>query len=177
MNRLTIFLLSTLLSYQAFSYEFEEASYYMSGGLGASVNAVRHDGEHPTPSAAMPFYFTLDYVLDKNIGFFGTFAPQFSGGAISFLLRGGMKYWFTIADTPYVPYVSLAFAPQWLIPTNGNKHHLNLGVSPGLGINYFIFADFIIGLHVNVNPSVAFVNKQSHFEFSVNSILDLTFRI
>lgn len=177
MNTYKVLLFSLFSSLHLCAYEFEEARSYLSAGLGYSVNAARHEGMHPTPTAAMPLYLSLDYAIDKNFGAFATFAPQFSGSAISFLLRGGVKYWFSIPDTPYVPYVSLAATPAWLLPTNGYKSHLNFGISPGVGLNYFIFADFILGLHVNFNPSIALVNSESHFEFSVTSILDLSFPI
>jgi hypothetical protein len=173
----TLILTTLILTSTLHAYKYDSGQYYMSGGLGANVNVVRHEGREPTPKAAMPLYMTLDYAVDKNFGVFATFAPQFSGSAVSFLTRAGAKYWMTFMDAPYVPYVSLALTPALLWPTGQAKSHVNLGISPGVGINFFVMANFLVGMHLNLNPSIAMVNNERHFELAVSGLLDVSFRI
>ncbi len=173
----TLFLASLFLVSTLHAYRYDSGQFYMSGGLGANVNVVRNEGRDATPKAAMPLYMTLDYAMDKNWGVFATLAPQFSGSAVSFLTRGGVKYWMTFMDAPYVPYVSLAMTPALFWPTGESKSHLNFGLSPGLGVNFFVMANFLVGLHLNFNPSVAMMTDRREFEFSVSGLLDVSFRI
>ncbi|MCA9508370.1 MAG: hypothetical protein KC505_08120 [Myxococcales bacterium] len=174
----TIILLSMLLgSISLSAYRYDSGQLYVSGGLGAHINVVRHEGKSPTPKAYMPFYGTLDYAIDRNFGVFASFAPQFSGGVISFLSRAGIKYWFSFLETPYVPYVSLAITPELVVPTSSAKNHINIGISPGIGINYFVMAHFLVGMHLNFNPTFAFIDGQKQMELGVIGLFDVSFRI
>lgn len=162
----------------ALAYRIESGQYYVGGGFGANVNVVRFDvAPRNTPKAEMPLLVNLDYAIDQNFGVFGSFMPQFGAGSIAFGFRAGAKYWFTFLDAPYVPYVSLALAPTFLFPMGEMPNHFNLGLSPGLGMNFFVMAKFLVGAHIHFNPSIGFVDGEKKFEFSVMSFFDVTIRV
>lgn len=167
-----------LLSISAKAYRIEADSYYLGGGFGVNINAVRlKDSRRATPKAEMPIIAHLDYAIDRNWGVFGSFIPQFGAGSIGFGFRGGAKYWFSFFDAPYVPYVALALTPTFLFPVGEVPNHFNIGISPGVGMNFFVLAKFIVGAHVFVNPTLAFVDKTRKFEFSVMTFFDVTLKV
>lgn len=161
----------------SFAYRIEGGEYYVGGGFGVNVNVARfNDPPKVTPMAELPLIMNLDYIIDKNLGVFGSVIPQFSAGSVGFLFRAGAKYWFTFLDAPYVPYASLALTPSFLLPS-GAPNHFNIGLSPGVGMNYFVLAKFLVGAHVHFNPSLAFADGDKKFEFSVMSYFDVTLRL
>lgn len=167
-----------LLSPYAFSYRIEGGEYFVGGGFGANVNVARYDvANKATPRAELPIIMHLDYAIDNNLGVFGSFVPQFAAGSIGFLFRAGAKYWFNFGDAPYVPYVSLALTPSFLFPMKEEPTHVNLGLSPGVGMNFFVMAKLLVGAHVHFNPSIAFVDGHKKFEFSVMTFFDVLLRL
>jgi hypothetical protein len=167
-----------MVSEIGFGYRIESGDYYVSGGFGANVNVIRfHDIKKATPKAQMPLIMNLDYVLDKNLGVFTSFLPQFSSDSVGFCFRGGAKYWFNLEHVPLVPYVSISIMPTLLLPMDDRPNHFNIGLSPGVGLNFFVLAKFLVGAHVNFNPSIAFIDGEKKFEFAVMSFFDLSFRI
>lgn len=175
--KIIVLLMSVMVGSSVLAYKYDSGQFYVSGGLGANINVVRYDGPNASPKAYMPFYTTLDYAVDRNFGVFASFSPQFSGSAVSFLTRAGMKYWFSFLDAPYVPYISLAITPELLWPTSRHESHINFGLSPGIGINYFVMANFLVGMHLNFNPTIAMVDGGRNFELAVSGLLDVSFRI
>ncbi len=150
----------------------------MGGGFGVNINAVRFSEEPRTsPGAQLSLIGHLDYAIDRNFGLFGSFMPQFAASSIAFGFKGGVKYWFSFLDTPYIPYASLALTNTFLIPSGKAPNHFNLGLSPGAGINYFLLAKFLIGAHVHFNPSLAFADGEKKFEFSVLAYFDVTVKL
>lgn len=167
-----------LVSIPAFSYKIEGGEYYVGGGFGANVNVVRYDvPKKETPRAELPLFVNLDYAIDQNIGFFGTFSPHFGAGSIAFGFLAGAKYRFTFLDAPYVPYVSLALAPTFLFPMTSSPSHVNFGLSPGAGMNFFVMAKLLVGAHVLFNPSIAFIDGAKKFEFAVTTFFDVSLRV
>ncbi len=159
------------------AYKFDSGQYFLSGGVGANVNVVRMTGAEASPKAYMPLSLTLDYKLDTALGVFGTIVPQFGGSALSLLLHAGAKYHINLANAPYVPYLALAISPSMMFAQGEPKNHFNLGLSPMLGLNYFVMANFLLGLHVGFHPSLAWANGQRQAEFGVSSLLDVSFKI
>ena len=173
-----IILLLAILSSSAFGYKMEGGQYFIASGIGANVNVVRFLGnDNKTPKVEMPMYATLDYSIDQNISVFVTIAPQFGGSSIGIKFQGGARYWMSRLVAPYVPFVGLALTPAFLFPTDKKKTHFNIGITPSLGINYFVMADFLVGMHADFNPSYAFIDGQRKFEFAVGGFLDVTFRL
>lgn len=167
-----------VLSHQVFAYKIEGGEYYVSGGFGANVNVVRYDlPNKTTPRAALPLFVNLDYAFDNKIGFFGSFVPHFGAGSIAFGFMAGAKYRFTEFDAPYIPYVSLALAPSILFPMTEAPTHFNLGLTPGVGMNFFVMAKFMVGAHVLFNPSIAFIDGDKKFEFAVTTFFDVSLRV
>lgn len=159
------------------AYQYMGGQAYLSGGVGANINVIRLNNSYAsTPKGSMPLYLSLDYAVDNNWALFGTIAPQFSGSAVSFLSRAGLKYWLNIFEAPLVPYFSLALTPAYMWKAD-EPSHFNIGLSPGLGINYFVLANFLVGLHLNLNPTYAFIKNEGKMELAVTSLLDLSFRI
>lgn len=177
-NQYFVLIVLVLTSFSAFSYRFEVGEFYVGGGFGANINVARYEvAGKMTPRAEVPLLVNLDYVFDHNFNFFGSFVPQFGSGSVNFLFRAGAKYRINFADAPYVAYVSLALTPSFLLPTSSEPTHFNLGLSPGVGLNYFIMSKFMVGAHVHFNPSVAFVDGDKKFEFSVMPFFDVSLRV
>lgn len=171
-------ILSTItLAFSAFSYRFETSESYISGGLGLTTNVARFNQlSLETPKIQLPIIGSYDYFIDKNISAFGSVIPQFFADSIGISFKGGAKYWF-LFDGPYVPYVSLALLSSFLFPTDEKKNHYNLGLSPGVGMNYFVLAHFLVGAHIHFNPSIAFASSEKKFEFSVTTFFDVMLRL
>jgi hypothetical protein len=154
----------------------EAGEYYVGAGFGMNVNVARMEKPSQTPGTELPLWGGIDYLIDSNWGVFGSVLPSFATGSVGLGLRGGAKYWFTNFDFPLFPYVSLALAPSFTMPFAG-PNHVNLGLSPGVGVAYFIVAKFLVGAHVHFNPSVAWGGGATKFEFAVMPFFDLTLRI
>lgn len=168
------FLLCTL----TWAYRIDPGEFYVSGGLGANISVVRNTmSSKYTPKAFLPMTMGLDYAIDERIGLFMNLVPQFASDHLGFSFHGGAKYWLSFFESPFVPYVSLAFSPSILIPTNHNPSHINLGLSPGIGMSYFILAKLMVGTHIYFNPSLALVDGERNFEFSVMSFFDVSLRV
>lgn len=166
-----------LLSLPTFSYRIEGGEYFVGAGFGVNVNVARLDEpKKSTPKAELPLMVSMDYAFDKNIGLFGSFIPSFAAGSMGFGLRAGAKYWFTFLDAPLYPYVSLALSPAFLLPFK-EVNHFNIGLSPGVGLNYFVLAKFMVGAHIHMNPSIAFADGDKKFEFSVMTFFDVNLRV
>lgn len=166
-----------LLGLPTYSYRIEGGEYYVGAGFGVNVNVARlNDPKKSTPKAELPLMLSMDYAIDKNIGIFASFIPSFAGGSVGLGLRGGAKYWFTVLDAPLYPYVSLALSPAFLLPFK-EVNHFNIGLSPGVGLNYFLLAKFMVGAHIHMNPSVAFAGGEQKFEFSVMTFFDVNLRV
>lgn len=179
-KKLCLLLVTILLfGVPSFAYKIEGGEYYVGGGFGANVNVVRNQqvAANAKPKADLPLFMTIDYAIDRNIGLTGSFIPQFGAGSLAFSFRGGIKYWFSFLSAPYVPYVSLALTPSFLLPLGSAPNHFNLGLSPGVGMNFFVMANFLVGAHVHFNPSMAFVDGDKQWEFAVTSLFDVAFRI
>lgn len=177
MMKRILMMIMLAFSIPSLSYRIEGGEYYVGGGFGATINVARfNDLLKVTPGVELPLVMNLDYALDKNWGVFGSAIPQFSVGSVRFLFRGGAKYWFNSFDAPFVPYVSLALTPSFLIPA-GAPNHFNIGLSPGAGLNYFVLANFLVGGHIHFNPSIAFADGDKKFEFSVMGYFDVTLRL
>lgn len=176
--RWLLLVMSTTMGNYCWSYHIDVGEYYVGGGFGANVNVVRMDTyAKKTPQAQLPFLVHLDYGLMDNISLFGGFATQFGAGSVGLLFQGGGKYWFSVADAPYIPYVSLAFTPSFLFPVKKDPMHFNLGLSPGAGLHFFITTKLLVGAHAYLNPSIAFIDGDSKFEFSVMAFFDVTMRV
>ncbi len=165
-----------LISTSLLAYRIETGDVYVGAGVGVNVNVARFDSPNKTPGAELPLVASLDYVWEKNWGVFASVLPTFSPGSVGFGLRAGAKYWFKFIDAPLYPYASLALAPSFLIPFK-TANHFNLGISPGVGVNYFIMAKFIVGAHLHVNPALAFADGEKKFEFAVMPFFDLNVRL
>ena len=177
-RRFWVFILASMTACALSSYKIEGGESFVGAGLGANVNVVRYDvARKETPRGQLPLAITYDYAIDRNFGVFGTFVPHFGAGSVAMQLSMGAKYWFSYFDAPYVPYLSLALTPTFLVPTGVGVRHTNIGITPGVGVNFFVMADFLVGAHVNFNPSIAIVGDEKKFEFSVNAMFDVTFRI
>jgi hypothetical protein len=174
-------ILSLICFIYAFSlaaYRVESGNLFVSGGFGAHVNVVRAESVFsPTPKAEMPLFVGMNYALDSNFGLYARFMPQFSGGAFAMAFTGGVKYWFSSLNMPLVPHVFLGISPLFFIPTDERRFHMNIGFSPGLGVDFFVLADFLIGAEVAFIPAFAFINKEKTFEFAVSALLDVSYRI
>jgi|SRR5579871_4933038 len=180
MSRLLVllFVFLTLGAWTAAAYRIEEGAYYVGGGFGANINAVRFDvAPRTTPKAELPLIGQIDYAIDRNFGVFANFIPQFSGDSLAFQLKGGAKYWFSFLDAPYVPYVSLALTNIFMFPMGRVPNHYNIGLSPGTGVNFFVLANFLVGAHVHFNPSIAFADGEKKFEFSVLAFFDVSVKL
>lgn len=176
--RFLLLVLSMMAAFSSWSYHIEVGEYYLGGGIGANVNVVRMDGFFiRTPQAQLPILAHLDYVLMENISLFSGLATQFGAGSFGLLFQGGGKYWLTVADAPFVPYVSLALTPSFLFPVKKEPMHFNLGLSPGAGLNFFLTTKILLGAHAHFNPSLAFADGDRRFEFSVMAFFDLTMRV
>jgi hypothetical protein len=159
------------------AYRIEGGEYFAGGGFGVNVNVARfNDPPKIKPRAQLPLIMNVDYAIDKNIGVFGSLIPLFSSESVAFLIRAGAKYWLTDLDIPFIPYASLALTPSFFIP-GGAPNHFNIGISPGIGANYFVLAKLLVGAHVNFDPSMAFADGDKKFEFSVMSYFDVTYKI
>ncbi|HXW53797.1 MAG TPA: hypothetical protein VEL47_06805 [Myxococcota bacterium] len=170
------FLLGT--AFTARGYRIEEGAYYVGGGFGVNVNTARFDKEpRRSPGVQLPLIAHLDYAIDRDFGVFGDFIPQFAASSLALGFKGGAKYWFSFLDTPYVPYAALSLTTSFLFPSGKAPNHVNLGFSPGFGMNYFVLAKFLLGAHVHFNPSIAFADGEKKFEFSVLAYFDVTIKI
>jgi hypothetical protein len=177
-NKICVILALCFSCLSVFAYRIEGGEYYVGAGFGAHINVLRYEVEPgATPKADLPLLVNIDYSIDQNIGVFGSFVPHFAAGSIAFAFRAGAKYWFTFFEAPYVPYISLAFSPAFLFPLNSAHPHFNLGLSPGLGIDFFVMANFLVGAHAHFNPSIAFINNDKKGEFAVTALFDVAFRI
>ena len=174
--RCILLFIGLLLPAPSFAYRMAAGEYYVGAGFGMNVNVARMDKPSQTPGMQLPLWGGIDYLIDSNWGVFGSIIPSFAVGSVGLGLRGGAKYWFTHFDFPLFPYVSLALAPSFLVPFTG-PNHINLGLSPGVGVNYFIVAKFMVGAHVHVNPSIAWSKGERQFEFSIMPFFDLALRL
>lgn len=173
--RLVVLLVLITTSLDA--YKFDSGQYFLSGGVGAHVNVIRMTGAEASPKAYMPWSLTLDYKLDQALGIFAALAPQFGGSALSVLWQAGVKYHINLANAPYVPYLALAISPSFMLAQADHKNHFNLGLSPIFGLNYFVMANFLIGLDLGLHPSLAWANNERQAELAVSSLLNLSFKI
>lgn len=166
-----------LISNGGLAYRFDAGSYYVGGGFGAQVNVARfNQPPRITPAAQMPLIAHVDYAVDNTWGVCASIVPTFSADSLGLSLRGGAKYWFNVFDGPLHPYASLELVPSLLTPFD-TPNHFNLGISPGGGLQYFVLANVLVGAHVNFNPSLAFVDKEKRFEFSVMSYFDVLIKL
>lgn len=169
-------ILCMVVARNASAYRVESGELYLNGGFGVNLNVARMEKPSKTPGAELPLLGGVDYLIDNNWGAFATLIPSFGVGNIGIGVRAGAKYWLTQFDWPVLPYASLAVTPGFLIPFNG-ANHFTIGVAPGFGVNYFVVAKFMVGVHVHMNPSFAFAGGEKKFEFAVMPFFDVSLRI
>jgi hypothetical protein len=173
-----IFIFCVLSATNLLGYEVSGGEWFVNGGLGANVNVVRYETlSHASPGAQMPLIMGADYAIDSSFALFGSVSPFLAPGSVALNTRLGAKYFLPVLASPFLPYVSLALTPGVLMPTSRTGSHWSIGLSPGVGLNYFLTADFLLGLHVYVNPVISRIDFRNHFELSTTAYLDLTFKL
>lgn len=177
MKKIIFFFFFILKVNTAFSYKIESKDFLVGGGLGANVNVVRYDkASKETPKAQMPLLINFDYAIDPLLGIYGSLIPKFGADSIALSLESGAKYWWSF-DAPYMPYLALGLTLSSVFPTNSYVNHYNIGLGSNLGLDFFILGNFLLGLGIKFNPSIAFVGHENKFEFSTLGFVLVTFRI
>ncbi len=175
-NRLVFILL--LLSQNAVAYRMIGGDLFLGGALGAQVNVVRkHEGENQTPKGALPFIVHADYAIDENWGVNAAFSTQFSPGALGFSGTLGAKYWFSYFNAPYIPYVGIGMAPLYFTPIEQGNKEFKLGVPVDLGFQFFLLANLLMGIKLQMVPVILFGDQTPKTEFSVLGLMTVAFRL
>lgn len=160
------------------AYKIDGGELFLSSGVGANVNVIRYETlTKASPGAQMPLIFGTDYAIDRRFGVFGSVGTFLAPGSIALNFRLGGKYYIPFMDGPFAPYTSLALTPGFLFPTGLSGSQTSLGLSPGVGLNYFVMHNFLLGMHTYVNPMWTRVAGKNEFELGVTAFLDATFRI
>lgn len=169
---------AVLFSVLCNAYKIDGGELFLSGGMGANVNVIRYETlTKSSPGAQMPLLFGVDYAIDKRFGVFGSTGAFLAPGSIALNFRLGGKYYIPFMDGPFAPYAALAVTPGFLFPTGLSSSQISLGLSPGIGLNYFVMHNFLLGMHTYINPMWTRVAGRNEFELGVAAFLDVTFRI
>ena len=174
MKRITSWVGILLFSSTLGAYDFNPGDFLVRGVLGSSVNVVHADG---TPDAGMVLGLEAEYMLAPKVSLTGAIRPVLSGGFIDLGFGIGAKYRWTREVLPFIPYVSVAMTPAFLIPTHaGQSMHFNWGLRPTAGCDYFVMRDLAVGLELALEPSYLFGSSGKNLEVSVDALLGITWR-
>lgn len=162
-----------------FAYDFLPGDWFARPSLGAVFNVLRADlsFNDATPWAGFALNVDLDYMVDENFAVTVGTTPYFSADHMSLGASGGMKYRNVDWLNPVIFYALAEANLGFLIPLNQGKFHTNVGLTLGVGIEYFVVRDVAIDFALELEPSIAFVAGKVYGEFALRPLLGVLWRI
>lgn len=143
---------------------------------GASVNAVRYDAAtRATPGAGLALTADVDFALDGPLALTGRVAPVFAPDFVDIGLGLGVRYRGTALNAPFIPWGGATVTAAFGVPTARGATHVNLGLRPAAGVDYFIMRDLYVGLEMAIEGSVL-TTPDLAFETTAEALLGVGYR-
>ena len=173
------FLFSLFYTTSLLAYEINAGNWLLKGVVGPSINLIHEDTTtRETPGAGAILGLELDYMLDNSWSVGGAIRPMLTPGFIDLGFGIGAKYRWTQLEMPLIPFVSVSITPAILIPVNGpGTAHINLGLRPTVGCDYFVMRDLSVGVELALEPSILFGSSyHRRIELTVEALAGATWR-
>lgn len=167
-----------IFSFASYGYEFYAGDVVFKPVAGATINVLRYDKvTRETPKGGMTLGLDVDYLFSDAWAVTAGIRPVFSSGFIELGILAGAKYRLTQTDAPFIPYASLSFVTATLFPVPKGAKHVNIGLRPAVGIDYFVLRNLTVGLELAVEPSVMLTSGATDIEMSIDALFGVAWRM
>ena len=167
------------LNMQAAAYDFMPGDWFLTPKVGAVINVARYKALFSsTPEVGFLIGADLEYMMTDFTAIYGSLYPYVAADNINVGFAAGAKYRIIDWLNPVILYGSAGVSSGFLfsLETNG-KIHANVGVKLGIGLEYFVLRNLAIDFAIDLEPSVMFMAGKTSFEFSIEPVLGVLWRI
>ena len=167
------------LSMKSVAYDFMPGDWFLTPKAGAVINVARYKALFSsTPEFGFLVGADLDYMVSEQTGIYGSLTPYFAADNINVGFGAGVKYRIIDWLNPVILYGSAGASGGFLFSLDKNgKIHANIGLKLGVGFEYFILRNLAIDFVIDLKPSVMLMAGKTSFEFSIEPVLGVLWRI